>query len=338
MRRVVVVAFVVLPVLFPLAAHAQRATFDDERPDARAPAGVLFGQLLPAGSFRVGYNFASHELDGLLTGGTATLVEEVLDVFPIAPATLQRQFHLASFGYGVNENLSVMALVPFGTARMGHLTRTGEAFYTESSGIGDLQLLGLYRLYSSPTVRAHVEGGISAPTGAIDLEDVTPTSAPATAQLPYVMQTGSGTVDLHPGATIHVMNEVGSVGAQVRGTFRLGENDRGYRFGDQVTASAWMAPRVNEFLSLSGRLVVKNWDGVQGADASLDPSQVPTAVSRFTGGTTVEIPFGVNLHLAEGPLRGHRLSIEAAFPIHQDYDGIQLEQSWSLLVGWEKLF
>lgn len=69
---------------------------------------------------------------------------------------------------------------------------------------------------------------MSAPTGPIDRKDVTPTSAPGAAQLPYPMQLGSGTWDAIVGATAMGQAGAWSWDAQGVGTTRTETNDRGY--------------------------------------------------------------------------------------------------------------
>ncbi len=316
------------------ALAGQEFSFDTNRPDGRGPAGVLADHLVPVGSFELSYNFSSIDSEGLLTGTLPVLLEDILELFTIVPATMETVSHSVNVAYGLNENASIMFFVPFLQTRMGHLMQDGNAFFTESSGLGDVRLHALFRLYDGGAVRAHIEGGLSLPTGAIDAQDATPNGP---AQLPYAMQAGSGTFGLVPGFTVEVMNSVGVVGAQLRGMVHVGENDHGYRLGNRVMGTAWMAPRINEFMSLSARVLVENWDGVSGFDPGLDPNQ-PTTGSGFTGGMRVEIPFGINLMMADGPLQGHRLGLEASFPVHQDYDGLQLQRDWSLLVTWEKAF
>ena len=62
-------------------------------------------------------------------------------------------------------------------------------------------------------------------------------------QLPYPMQTGSGTWDLMPGATYTGKGASISWGGQAVGTVRLGRNDADYAFGDVLDATAWSAWR-----------------------------------------------------------------------------------------------
>jgi len=318
--------------------RAQDFQYDTYRPDGRAPAGVFGSHVLAKGQFEARLDIGTIDASGLLFGDFAVTIEDALELFPEVPATMSGLTSGLTLLYAPSDRVTLLGHVRYFQRDLGHWTRNNEAFYTQSSSVGDAQVSGLFSIYEKGPYRAHVEAGVSIPTGSIDQVDITPASAPTAGQLPYVMQTGSGTFDLLPGITMHVQNEKGSVGGQIRGTFRLGENDRGYRLGDRMMGTVWFAPRINEFFGVSGRIVFENWDGVAGADASLDENQVPTAVASFTGGSRAEVPFGVNFFMSDGMLQGHRVSVEASFPIHQDYDGIQLERKTTMIFSWQKVF
>lgn len=312
--------------------------YDVLRPDGRAPAGVLGSHMLRAGQFEARVDVGTLQAEGLLLGDFPVTFEDALELFPEVPATMDGLSQGLTLLYGASDRITLMGHVRYYQQDLGHFSRDTDAFYTESNSIGDVHLAGLVNVYEKGAYRAHVEAGVSVPTGSIDQVDITPSSFPGEGQLPYLMQTGSGTVDFMPGLTFHVQNPDGAVGAQIRGTMRFGENDRGYRLGDRVMGTVWLAPRINEFVAVSARFVFENWDGVSGADAALDENQVPTAVASFTGGSRAEVPFGLNFFMSDGMLQGHRVAVEASFPVHQSYDGIQLERKTTLIFSWQKVF
>jgi hypothetical protein len=90
-------------------------------------------------------------------------------------------------------------MVPYVDSAMKHLNQAGVNFTTKSKGIGDVSLLGMYRILRSGNHEFLVSGGVSLPTGSIDKTDTTP--AGPNRPLPYAMQPGSGTFDLLPGLT-----------------------------------------------------------------------------------------------------------------------------------------
>ncbi len=180
---------------------------------------------------------------------------------------------------------------------------------------------------------------MSLPTGATDATDVTAMSMGEEVQLPYPMQLGSGTLDLHPGVTVRGMTRRGSWGLQGTGTVRAGKNDRRYSLGKRLEVTGWVAWRVSRRLSASARARYSTWGDVDGGDpAFTDPDLVPTVRNDLRRGTRLEIPLGINYHIPEGLLAGHRLAMEMALPVYQDLDGPQLEGDWVVTVVWQKSF
>jgi hypothetical protein len=168
--------------------------------------------------------------------------------------------------------------------------------------------------------------------------DVLPYPIARKVRLPYPMQIGTGTWDLSPGLTYTGHCEELSWGAQALGTIRIGANPNGYRFGDRVELTAWIARPWTDWISTSLR-IAWDWNGnIIGADPSLDPTMVPTADTRASGGRFLGLLGGINVAVPLGPLGTHRFAIEGGGTVHQDLNGPQLERGWKLVVGWQKAF
>lgn len=332
---------VLLPLMAtPASAQDEQYEWRGDRPDGFAPAGVVVDHNLTAGEILVGYRFGFQNLDGLQAGQFEIPILDVLDVFATTPIRMQTQWHNANVQYAVDDNISVLAQVPFRVSQMDRLSRDGFIAGTSSSGLGDVRVDGVFKVYDHGPYRAHLSGGVSVPTGSQDLDDVDDFSG-ATVRLPYSMQTGSGTLDLHPGITLEAMNQHGSVGLQAIGTLRVGENDFGYALGNQLNLDGWAGFLINEQLSISARVSFQQWDQISGRDATfdaaLDALADPSFFPEASGGSRLLLPLGVNLHMSEGPLAGHRLGIEWVLPISQDLDGPQLMSDWGVMVGWQKV-
>ena len=98
--------------------------------------------------------------------------------------------------------MTVSAILPYVQNEMTQIIQnTGASYKTTSGGFGDLEFAILHRVFSTETSRIHLNLALSFPTGSTTESRVTPVSAGAIERLPYVMQLGSGTVDLKPGAT-----------------------------------------------------------------------------------------------------------------------------------------
>jgi hypothetical protein len=292
-----------------------------------------------AGEFMLSYRFMRMQMDGMQGGFDSFTPAEVLRGYMVAPTEMPMDMHMVGAMYAPTDWLTLMAMGNFASQSMDHVTRMGTQFTTESSGIGDTRISGLFGLVREGSVRAHLNAGVSLPTGSVEQTDVTPASGGSQVQLPYPMQIGSGTYDLLPGFTLLGMGERGSWGVQASGVVRLGENDRGYTFGDRIQATGWLAWRLTERLSASARVLAQRWGDVDGRDpAYMNLRMAPTVRPDLQWGERIDIPVGINYWIPDGPLAGHRLGIEMSLPVFQNLDGPQMQTDWVLTVGWQKSF
>ncbi|NIS19420.1 MAG: transporter, partial [Thermoplasmata archaeon] len=164
--------------------------------------------------------------------------------FPVTPVEMPTQTHMFGIMFAPTDRITVVGMLPITTMEMDNVTREGGTFTTESSGVGDSKLAGLWMLDPTGDQRVHVMLVVGIPSGATGKNDVTPLSDPREARLPYPMQTGTGTWNLSPGLTYLGQAGEWSWGGQALPTFRLGDNERDYRFGHQYMATAWGARRL----------------------------------------------------------------------------------------------
>ena len=308
-------------------AAAQTGSDWTDRPDAHAPVGVGLDHLQGAGEFLFTYRLLHTENEGTRIGADTIPAIRILQDYEMTPLSVSAQSHRLEAAYGVLDWFTVWGSLPFlrTTSEIA-----SEQFLAESrnTGVGDLEIHGLFSAYEAWPHRAHISLGLSVPTGSIDELGVTPASHPDEQILPYGMQHGSGTLDLRPALTFMSENEHGTFGAQARAVVRVGENSRDYSLGHRGEATAWVAPRFNDWFSGSARLNWERWGDVSGADPELDPAAMPASNPFLQSGSRVDLPIGVNVHFAEGPLRGNRIAAEFTFPVHHDLEGPQLGRDW----------
>lgn len=324
--------------ILPLSANADTNT---KKPFDHAPIGVMAEHNHEAGEWMTSYRYMRMDMDGSRDGDDRIPTSQVLSNFMVSPTQMTMEMHMFGVMYGVNDDLTLMGMIPYIENSMDHVTRMGGQFTTKSSGLGDITLAGLYTLGEKHVAADHSQQwllklGASLPTGDIDERDDTP--AMANAKLPYPMQLGSGTID--PTIGITYLRYVGDwgFGSQANATFRLYDNSNDYHLGDEGDASVWVARNVSEFASVSFRLSGYAWGDIEGADPQLNPMMVPTARTDLRAGERVDASVGLNLYAPEGKLAGHRLAVEYATPIYQNLDGPQLETDHTLTLGWQLSF
>lgn len=308
------------------------------RPDGHAPIGVMGEHTHNAGGIMFSYRYMLMDMDGNRDGTKKVSNQKVLEDFMVAPTDMQTQMHMFGLMYAPTDYVTLIGMIPYVKKEMNHVTRMGTRFKTKSEGLGDIKFTGLIKIFDNYSQRVHLNAGLSFPTGSIDKKDATPMGP--NQQLPYPMQLGSGTWDLLPGITYLGQYRTLSWGSQISGVIRLGENDRDYTLGDQFDATAWGAWDWFNWISTSYRLDWSSWGNIDGADKALNPAVVPTADPNLRGGDRLDMLFGLNFYVSEGPVlvKGQRIAVEFGFPVYQDLDGPQLESDWVLWLGWQYSF
>lgn len=323
-----------------ILAHGDENTTPSQwtsgRPDGHAPITVMGDHVHNQGEWMLSYRYRFMSMDGNRDGTDDLTTDEVLEDFMVAPDDMTMQMHMLGAMYAPTDNLTLMTMIPFVVKEMDHVTRMGTEFTTNSSGIGDIKVSGLYQLFNKNRQTVHLNLGFSIPTGSIDERDDTPAGDDVI--LPYPMQIGSGTVDLRPGITYLGQTDDWSWGAQANTVLRLGENDRGYTVGNRYQLLGWVARRFNDKVSVSLKLDGETWDDHEGADSALNPNVIPTADPELRGGTRLDLGLGANVYLPERFLPGGRLAAEFEFPLYQSLEGPQLETDWQLTLGIQSAF
>ncbi|MCR9252241.1 MAG: transporter [bacterium] len=304
-----------------------------------APIGVMGDHTHGKGEFMLSYRYMRMNMEDMRTGTTDLSNEEVLNDYMVTPLSMNMNMHMLGFMYGISSKLTVMGMVNYYDNSMDHLTRMNMNFTTNSGGLGDTKISFLYDLMKKGNHKFHMNFTTSIPTGSIDETDVTPASEPDATQLPYPMQIGLGTWSLNPGITYSAENDKLSWGAQTSGQFRIGENDRGYSFGNQFNAQGWFGYEVAPWIGLSTRVSFTNEDSISGVDESyMNLMMVPTVVTENFGGNFINGYLGTNIMIPSGFFKGHRIALEYGLPVMQDLNGTQMKRGSNMIIGWQYAF
>lgn len=306
------------------------------RPDAAPPTGIVGGMNPKAGNFMPSLTYMHMRMAGNRDGTDSLSTAEVLAQFPVAPLNMDVDMLMAGLMYGVTDDISVMAMVPYVWKSMDHVTGGGVDFTTKSEGVGDIRIIGGYDVYKTEKVSLELSAGISLPTGSTDERDATP--AGPNQILPYPMQIGSGTYDFLPGVTYTGREGDWSWGAQAGATIRIGENDEDYSLGNSYNLSIWGARRWSDWVSSSVRLAGDVIEDIDGADPRLNPAVVPTARPDLRAGEFLSLGLGLNFMIPHGPAMGTRIGLEGVIPLIQDLDGPQLERDYMVMIRLSKMF
>lgn len=359
---------VLLSTLTAAASVAQAApTFSccatDEnyvgRPDDHAPISVMGDHTHANGGWMASYRFMRMDMDGMRNGTERVSASDVFDAnYTVSPESMAMDMHMLGFMYAPTDKLTLVAMGNYTETEMDHRINpladmlimangTSDAFTTQTSGIGDLKLGGLYRFYLESKKKAHAGLSLSLPTGSIDEKDELPMMGMGLVNsvLPAPMQLGSGTYDLLPSLTFVQQFDNWSYGAQANAVIRLeSENDNGYRLGNVFSATTWASCNLSEWLGLNAGLNYRYTGKLKGSQEDINQgpmmgrNTVTSAYGDNYGSERIDAIFGLNFYAPTGTLKGQRIAIDLRLPLWQDLNGYQLETDSIVTIGWQMAF
>ena len=309
------------------SAHRRNSDMRDMM-GAPLPFGIMIGQ---ANQWMVGYQYMFEKLDGMLDGTRAISQTDVLKRFDTTPTDMTMRTHMGMIMYSPTDKSALMAMLPYVEMSMGEFHRDGTRSTERSKGIGDLELRGLYSLYSAKDHRGRflADFGVGLPTGSVNQLDA------EGKRTEYPMQTGSGTYSLLPGVIYLGEALPWSWGGELNSTLRLGSNEHGYRLGNRYEPKIWIARELTRSVSLSVGATGESWENIHGSDSLLDPAEEPTKDPTLQGGKRVNTSLGVTFHALSGFFRGQQLLVQGDVPVVRSLNGPQLKRKYVLNISWQ---
>lgn len=308
-----------------------------ERPDGLAPIGVIGDHTLEAGGqFLISYRYNFTSFNGNRDGTGNLSLPSVLADFPIAPTKMRTQRHTALMEYGVTDDLTLLALLPFWDISLNQVNAAGTRIINENADPGDLMLQALYVVWRGDRQQIHLNLGMQFPTGVQESERFPPT--PDSPDKSYPLRTTSGTYDFMPGATYRGQTDDWTWGVQGMGLVRFGINNFDYKLGNAFDLTGWLSRRLSDNLSLSTRLDGNIQGNIFGADPRLNQLLVPTNRPDFQGWRRIDLLFGMNVFIPGDYLAAQWFSVEGGIPIYQSLFGPQLKTSWTINAGYNLRF
>lgn len=337
-----------------LATPAIALAHDGPKPDGHAPAGVMVDHMHKGGEFMIGYRYNWAKQAGDTLNGIRKVTDDPIlhnacqnpravghEHCMMKQTGMTMQMHMLDIMYAPSDWLTLMLMPQWmdmdmkmdmvDGAHMGHGMHAGPHGHG-TKGFGDTIFGALVKLAEQPGLNFHAGLMFSAPTGSADERN---DSGKLTH---YMMQLGSGTWDFLPSLTYTGRADRLSWGVQASAVIRMeDENDEGYRVGNVVQGTGWMAYRVTEWMSASLRVVHTHQARVSGFYPTGSGGSPPDFPAN-TGGNFCDLGIGINTVVVSGPLKGHRLGVEWLQPLKDNVNGYQQEREGALTVNWSKAF
>ncbi len=334
------IAILSIATLSTFAQHEEEIAnkWTSSRPDGHAPISVMADHTHHKGEFMFSYRYMTMDMQQLRQGTEDATNMDVFSNYMVSPQNMTMNMHMLGGMYAPSDKLTLMIMANYIENNMGLQMMSGVEFDTSSRGLGDISVSALYNLFNKNRKALHAEVGISIPTGSIEEKDVTPMSSGVDVQLPYPMQTGTGSFGTKLGLTYLGQSDKFSWGHQLNAKININDNDQDYKFGNRYSFNNWIAAKAGDNLSVSVRLEALLVDEIEGASTLLNPMMVTTADTVNSGGTYINSGFGLNYLVTNGGLKGLRFASEISTPLYQDLNGIQLKQNYNLTFGLQYAF
>lgn len=324
-------------------------------------AGLMNEHMHEGGELMVGLRWIRERHAGANQSGTETVSDaEVFAAgYPVRAKAMTMDMIMLDLMYAPNDKVTFMVMphwmrhemtmvgidpmsgMDMGLTDMGAMDMPmahsmlgfGETMSHSSEGFGDTLVSASYRLVKKPHVEAHATLGVWVPTGSVSR-----TNADGTF-VHYSMQGGSGTWDIAPSVTVSGSNGAYGWGAQAGYRWRTeSANASGFAFGDEAMVTAWTSYAASSDLSLTARVAWEHEGSILGEYNAAHRTASPSDRQANYGGDKVLLAGGVNVALPVGGPRKPQIGIEAAVPVYQDLNGVQLPEDWRLSVSLSRTF
>ena len=316
-------------------------------PDHHGPISVMGDHTHKKGEYMFSYRIMKMKMNSIYNGNKSMSIDSVMSspngasdnsgTYMNAPKSMKMDMHMFGMMYAPSDNVTLMLMSSYLEKEMTQQRMPmagGSKFDVNSNGFGDTKLSALIGLKKSPDYDSHFGLGLSFPSGSIDKRDNTPVSE--SARLGYNMQNGSGTYDFN-----FLINNVLKFGKSRLGnqvSFKLpvsGKNRNDYRYDKDFNLTFWFSQRFIDFASGSLKLNYEYRGEIKGSDNQMNKRMSPAMDSRNYGFQKLNLGLGVNLVNHNNFLKNHRLGFEFLVPITQKFKGIQMADSYSLILGWQ---
>lgn len=300
--------------------------------DAYAPAGIMGDHLHPKGGLMFAVKQMYMDMTGNLDGNDPVSDSDIFSQYMVAQQSMSMEMYMISVMYAPSDVITLMLMQNFvnkdmelkAMMMMDGMTMFND-FVTSSNGLSDMKMSALLGLYASNRNSVHLNTMINIPLGSIDNRNDTPMML--NAKLPYSMQLGSGTFDVTLGATYKGNSGFWTWGVQQLNTLRTGKNKERYRLGNVFQVNSWLSYSLSNNFSTSLRISADTLGKIKGTDPDLNPMMVSTADTDNYGGEKIRSALGLNFLI---PNSRFLISLEAGIPIYQNYNGIFMDEQFSI--------
>jgi len=287
-----------------------------------------------------------------ISGTSQVSDEKVYTNYLMSPKKMLMDMHMLMAMYGITGNFSVMGMVNYNIssmqmnmipteshnhAGMMNMQTRSNMMNSKTSGIGDIKLWLLYELYNHDGASLLLSTGISLPIGKTNIYGGNNTMYEGQ-KLPYMMQMGTGSMDIMPGITYLKKYDQLTLSTQALSIIRPFYNFSGYHYGNELQINAWAAYEILPSFSFSLRAEGYKAGNIKGNDAKISSEMEPASSAVNYGGARANGYAGINYYVNKNYIRNCKIGIEFGLPLYQNLNGIQLSTRYTLNARITKSF
>lgn len=314
------------------------------------PTGIMISHVHSKNEWMLSYRYMNMSMGGMFAGNTPINEMDVYVHYLMLSDKMRMDMHMLMAMYGITDRFTLMAMFnynyntmnmppsPFASSHNHSANTTGSiTLHTMTShGIGDTRLQILYALVHRQKSQLLLSAGVSIPTGSIQKKYAS--AMYPDKRLPYVMQLGSGTLDVLPAISYMYQWPKCTFSTQLTSVIRAGRNRVGYQLGNEFTFNTWLAYQWLKPLSSSIRFEAVTTDKITGYDSQLYAYTEPSANPYNYGGKRMNVYAGAVFQPAKGLFSKHRLGVECGYPLYQHMNGIQMRAGKTVNASWAYVF
>ncbi len=284
------------------------------------------------------FNYSFTVMDKLRQGTATRPIEEIKNegVYTSLPTRMEMAKYSLTAAYGFSPKLSLFVTVPFirNTMDMDMFMSMGMGMPKEwmehqmapVRGLGDVTVMGLYRVYVNndvmPTDTLTAGLGVKTPTGSYTKKNSSGKFIHAH------MQPGTGSWD--PLISLIYAKMMNPFLLQADATYQITtRNSEGYEFGDSFAANLSGKYAVTRYFNITGGFTYLHVNRSSDEDGKYTNLMSLMDDPANTGGDSVWFSPGVQIL----PLRNGAIDLKFQFPLWEEVNGIQLVSSYRILVG-----
>jgi hypothetical protein len=275
-------------------------------------------------------------MDKIKKGTDEKSVEYVMDEgkYMSIPTRMEMTKYTMTAAYGFSPEFTAFVSVPYirNTMDMKKLMDMGmgmewmEHAMTPVEDIGDITVMGLYRIYTNrdirPTDALTVGVGLKTPAGSYTEK---------TSSGKYVhahMQPGTGSWD--PIISLIYVKMANPFLLQADATYQITtRNSEGYEFGDSLSTGITGKYAVTPKFNLTAGLTYLHINRASDRDGNYTDMDSLMDDPENTGGDSIWFSPGIEVL----PLKGGSVDLKAQFPLWERVNGIQLVSNYRILIG-----